>query len=323
MNIENKDNSFSWSGAAGNINEDDQYFIASTTKLYITALVLKLKEDGALTLEDKISQFIPKEIISGIHVHGGTDYSNSITISMLMSHTSGLPDYFGQKRESGKSLQSELTAGHDYGWTFEQVIDDVKKMKPKFKPGAKGKAYYSDTNYQILGRIIEIITGKKINQVLREHILNPLSLKKTYFYEDVNDITPVSLYFKTKPLHIPLAMISFGPDGGIVSSARETMIFLKGFFSGRLFPKEYLNELKEWKKIFFPLEYGIGIARFKLPRVFSPFKQIPEFIGHSGLSGAFLYHCPARDLFFTGTVNQIAKPGSSYRLMIKLFNSLG
>lgn len=279
-----------------------------------------MRADGRFQLEDKISKYISKDIISGIHIYKGIDYSSDITIGQLMSHTSGLPDYFQQKRESGKSLQSEITAGHDQHWTFEKVMDEVRKMKPKFKPGRKRKALYSDTNYQLLGRITEIITEKKINAVLKEFIFDTLHLKNTYVYEDSNDRTPVSLYYKTQPLHIPLAMTSFGPDGGIVSTAKETMIFLKAFFNGKLFPKEYLDELKIWNKIFFPLEYGIGLARFKLPRILSPFKPTPELIGHSGLSGAFAYYCPEKDLYITGTVNQIAKPSLSYKLMIKLLN---
>ncbi len=98
------------------------------------------------------------------------------------------------------------------------------------------------------------------------------------------------------------------------------MTFLRAFFGGQLFPKVYISELTVWNRIFFPLQYGIGVARFKLSRIFSPFKPTPELIGHSGLSGAFAYYCPQKDLYLTGTVNQTAKPGLSYRLMIKLLN---
>lgn len=221
VNIEPGDNAFSWSGSAGNIEEENQYFIASTTKLYITALLLKLRGEGCLRLEDEVSHYLSRNIVSGIHVYKGIDYSYDITIGQLMSHTSGLPDYFQQKRRSGKSLWAELTAGYDQHWTLDEVIDDVKKMKPRFKPGAKGKAFYSDTNYQLLGRITEIITGKRISAVLKEFIFEVLQLKDTYSYDDSSDTKPVSLYYKTRPLRIPLAMTSFGPDGGIVSTARE------------------------------------------------------------------------------------------------------
>jgi hypothetical protein len=58
--------------------------------------------------------------------------------------------------------------------------------------------------------------------------------------------------------------------------------------------------------------------RFRLPRIFSPFQAQPELIGHSGLSGAFAFYAPAKRTFITGTVNQLAYPDTSFRLMLKL-----
>jgi D-alanyl-D-alanine carboxypeptidase len=57
--------------------------------------------------------------------------------------------------------------------------------------------------------------------------------------------------------------------------------------------------------------------RIKLPRIFSPFKEFPELIGHSGLSGAFAFYCPSRDVFLAGTVNQLSAESTSFKLMLK------
>ncbi|MEN4044383.1 MAG: serine hydrolase domain-containing protein [Methanobacterium sp.] len=321
VNVESGDNTFSWIGSAGNISNKTLYFIASTTKLYITAILLKLRSEGQIKLEDKISKYIPIESISGIHNYKGTDYSDKITIEQLMAHTSGLPDYFEEKTDTGKSLRQELSLGHDSSWDFQKVMNDVKKLKPKFKPGAPRKALYSDTNYQLLGRIIEIITNKSIGDAFNDLIFTPLNLKNTYLYQDISDKTPIDIYFKKQQMHIPQAMASFGPDGGIVSTAEEAMIFLKAFFNGIFFQKKVIDELKHWNNIFFPLEYGIGIMKFKLPRIFSPFQSSPEFIGHSGLSGAFEWYCQEKDLYLTGTVNQSSNPDLSFKLLIKIINS--
>lgn len=320
--IESGDGSIAFIGSAGNLNSESQYFIASTTKLYITAIIMRLRQAGKLSLDDPISRYIDQQILQNLLVFHGVDCSSEITIRQLLAHTSGLPDYFQQKKASGKSLQDELTAGKDQSWTFEQVIDEVKRMKPTFKPGAPGKALYSDTNYQILGRIIEILTNKKISVVLQEFIFEPLGLKRTYLYENSQDTNPAMMYFKTNPLPIPLAMVSFGPDGGIVSTSSELMIFIKAFFRGELFPLEYFDEMKHWNKIFFPLEYGVGVARFKLPRLFSPLKPTPELLGHSGLSGAFAFYCPEKDVYLAGTVNQINSPETSFMLMMQILTQL-
>ncbi len=312
----------SWTGALGNLTENSPYFIASTTKLYITALILHMRANHQLQLDDTIATYLPAEVMNRLHIYKGHDYSADITLRHLLSQTSGLPDYFEQKRAHGQSLMSAITAGKDQSWSFDEAVQASKAMKPNFKPGQQGKAHYSDTNFQLLGRVIEIISGKKLADVFQQYIFEPLHLQQTYLYEDVEDPRPTHLYYKKQPLLIPKAMASFGADGGIVSTAAETMIFLKAFFGGSLFPKEYLEALQAWNRIFFPLQYGVGIARFKWPRIFSPFQPVPELIGHSGLSGAFAFYCPAKEVYLTGTVNQIHPPSLSFKLMIKLLNAI-
>lgn len=312
----------SWTGAAGNLQVSQPYFIASTTKLFVTAVVLKLRSEGLLQLEEPIHAYLPQEVMQGLHIYKGEDCSRLITIKHLLAQTSGLPDYFQDKSTGSKGLLAEITMGNDRYWTFEESIAMSKRMKPLFRPGTKGKAHYSDTNYQLLGKIIEQITGKDIATVFKEMVTEPLGLKNTYLYTDSNDTLPATIYYKNKPLHIPKAMASFKADGGIVSTAEESMLFITAFFEGKLFPKAYLEELYIWNKVMFPLQYGIGIMQFKLPRIFSPFKAIPAFIGHSGLSGAFMYYIPERQLYITGTVNQIHNPQRSYQLMIKLLEGI-
>ena len=86
-----------WQGVSGNLAIDQPYFIASTTKLFTTAIILKLREEGKLNLVDKISKFLDKSILNGLHFYKGMEYSEELTIKHLLSHTSGLPDYFQGK----------------------------------------------------------------------------------------------------------------------------------------------------------------------------------------------------------------------------------
>ena len=312
----------SWSGASGNLTSDDPYFIASVTKLYTTAIIFMLANENQIDLDDPISQYLSPNVVEGLHVFKNRDYSGNITIRHLLSHTSGLPDYFEQEYKTKTSLKDELVSGDDRSWTFEDAIQISKEMQPHFAPGQQGKAFYSDTNFQLLGRIIENVSGVAYEQALEQYIVEPLALNHTYLYPHGSDKDPSLFYYKDKALSLPLAMASFGPDGGIVSTSEESMIFLRAFFSGFLFPKDYLNEMQSWNKIFFPMQYGLGMMRFKLPRIFSPFKATPEFIGHVGSSGSFAYYCPDKDVYFTGTVNQINNPGLSSQLLMKIHASL-
>ncbi len=308
----------SWTGAAGNLDKESSFYIASTTKLYVTAVIMHYRSLGKLTLEDTLGKYLPQPLLKGLHVLNGNDYSHVLTIRHLLAHTSGLPDYFLGKLENGNSLYGELTKGNDQSWDVEKAIALSKTMKPLFVPGEPGKANYSDANFQLLDAIIEKISGKKLEEVFQELIYKPLGLSKTYIYSDINDKTPKVMYYKDQPLPIPKAMTSFQGDGGIVSNSQELLIFLKGFFNGTYFPAAYLEEMKEFNPIMFPLENGVGMMRFKLPRIFSPFKAMPVCYGHSGLSGAFAYYCPEKNVFITGTVNQISQPQLSYQIMLKL-----
>ena len=313
-----KKDDFVWHGNSGNFSANQSYFIASTTKLFTTATILKLKADGNLNLDDKVSNYIDDSILAGLHIFKGKEYSARITIKHLLAHTSGLSDYFQGKGANGKSLEGELVIGNDQSWTFEQAIERAKKIPSPFAPGTKNRALYSDTNFQLLGRIIEVITGKSYSENCNDFIINPLELTKTYLYQDPADTIPKTLYYKMNELRIPKAMTSFGPDGGIVSTSEDMLVFIEAFFTGKLFPSSYIDELQEWNKIFFPMRSGIGIHLLKLPWIFNPTGAVPYFIGHSGLSGALAYYSPKENIFVVGTVNQVAHPDISFRTMIKL-----
>ncbi len=191
-------------------------------------------------------------------------------------------------------------------------------MPTLFIPGTKNKANYSDANFQLLGKIIELITNKSYDTNCDELIIKPINLSHTYLYKDATDKTPKTLYYKENELDIPKAMTSFGADGGIVSTSADMLVFIQAFFTGLLFPKEYIDDLQEWNNIFFPMQSGIGIHLFKLPWIFNPTGAMPYFIGHSGLSGALAYYSPKENIFIVGTVNQVASPDISFRTMIKL-----
>lgn len=322
------DDSFSWVGASGNIKEEDPYFIASVTKLFITTILLKLRAEQHLSFEDKIGVHLSEDIIRGLHVRNGVEYSHEITIRQLMANTSGLPDYFTQKQPNGRTIGSDLIKGADEAWPIEKILPLVKRIKPKFIPGQKGKVHYSDTNYQLLGKIIENITGMNVAKAFKTFIIDELNLTKTYAYEDRQNNTslePIPLYHKSKELDLPKYMSSITAEGGIVSTAEETMIFLKAFFNGRFFPQEDLAQLRQWNLILFPGSFycGVGIQKLLTPWFISPFKPIKNIIGHWGQSGAFAFYCPEKELYFTGTINQSSgfDHNTAVTAMVKIIKS--
>ena len=297
------------------------YFIASITKLYTTALVMQLRDEGAINLDQPAAAYLGESIVEGVHRYQGEEYSQRITVRELLSHTSGIADYFEQKPKNGVSLFTRILR-QDSAWSFDDVLGMSREMRPQFKPSALGKAFYSDTNYQLLGAIIEAVTKRSYEQVLQQRILEPLGLKNTYvFMQDMQvqyqHISPM-LYGKHF-VEIPKAMASFRADGGIVSTTGDGLIFLKSFMAGQLFSGESLEEMQmSWNKVFPVLDYGVGLMRFKLPRYYTLFRKVPRMLGHSGASGAVLFYVPELDLYISGTVNQIKKRRLPYQLLARL-----
>lgn len=327
LHVENGDGSFSWTKSAGEMQEDSRYFIASVTKLYVTAVVMQLIEKNQLALNNKIAKYLPGEICDRLHVLKGVDYSGVLTIRHLISNTSGLPDYFFHKLPNGKTVSDDLKEGNDQSWHLEKTIGLIKSLKPNFKPGARGKASYSDSNYQLLGRIIETVTGKNIGEVFHDMIFSVLNLQNTYVYDDVNDNNPVPFYYRDKKMWLPEYIASIAVEGGIVSTAAEVMVFLKEFFKGRFFPKERIRELKQWNLILPPpgfFYFGIGLEKLFTPRIFSPFTPVGEILGFWGQTGSFAFHNPERDLFICGTTNQINGEGhmAAGSAMVKIIKSI-
>ncbi len=323
--VENGDGSLSWTGSSGNLEPGARYFIASVTKMYVTAVILRLRAENRIELDARMSRYLPAELITGLHVSGGVDRTAEITVQHLMSNTSGLTDYFFGKGPDGKKAASGLFEGHDEPWPVERIVERVRTLKPRFRPGQPGKVHYSDTNYELLGSIIEVVTGKPVAEVFREIIFNELGLQDTYAFADPEDTTPAPMYYRDTPVHVPRYIASITAEGGIVSTAPEVMKFLKAFFAGHFFPKETIGELKAWNRIYFPgqFDFGIGLEKQWVPRIMSPLNPVGELLGFWGQSGAFAFHNPKRDLYFTGTVNQLSGfgHGSAVRAMLQVMKA--
>jgi CubicO group peptidase (beta-lactamase class C family) len=344
LGVTNVSGDFHWIGAAGTAHPDKPegmraewpIFIASITKMYTGAATMILEERGRLSLDDPLSKHLPAPMLVGLHTYKGHDYSDQLRIYHLISQTSGLPDYFEENPRGRQSVLDQIIMTGDMNWDVEEVVRIAKNdLTPKFPPESKDreksgkKAYYSDTNYQLLGAVIESVTQKSLSEVFSDLILEPLALSSTYLHgQETPDGSPkqppATIYYKTKPLYLDKAIASFGPDGGMVSTVEDSLKFLKHFMEGELFENPLtLQRMKSWKSIFFPFKYGFGLMRFKLPRIFSPFSATPELIGHSGASSAFLFYSDVDQIYIGGTLNQLEKRRRPFSLMIKVIKTVG
>lgn len=242
--IQNSKGDFSYSEEYGSKKIDSPFLMASITKLFTTTCILILHEYGMLSLNDKISKFLDEDIIKGLHIFNGKEYSYDLTINDLLFQVSGLPDVY----EEGKnSLKNQLII-EDRFLSFNEALDINKNLKPHFAPRTDNKSYYSDINFDILGEIIRKINNLPLNEVYKMYIFKPLNLVNTYIPNNETDFIP-GVYYKDVVLHRPLFLKSSPASGGCISTAVELMKFIKAFFAGTLFNKYSFDMLSKYNKL--------------------------------------------------------------------------
>jgi CubicO group peptidase (beta-lactamase class C family) len=324
--IESLDGAFTWSAGAGPasvrdaspIDTTSPYFAASITKLYVAVLTLQLRRDGLLGLDTPLVEVVPYDL-AGLHVIGGVDRTGELTIGQALAHTTGLPNYLEDSVRGRDSLLDQALAA-DRSWGLDQVIDRSRtELGAKFEPGRRKRAHYSDTNYQLLGAAIEHVTGQSLDEVLRERICGPLGARSTHLFDpDRDDVDAVATLFnRRQQLRHPLLLGSVGADGGVVTTAGESLVFLRSLLSGELLTTADLEAMQAtWRRIFFPFRYGLGVMRFRLPRALTGFRNL-TLVGHSGASGALLFFAPEQELLVAGTVNQLEPRSVGFRLALR------
>ncbi len=155
------------------MNSNMRFGIASITKTVVAACILKLEEEGLLSTDDTIADHIE---ISNPHV------DNSITIHQLLNHLSGLDGYMVQE------LWNMVEADYNTPLTYETLTGFI--LPPYFEPG--DDYAYSNSNYLLLGMIIEAASGQTVGQVMRSRFWDPLQLNNTYFGRDETIQGPVA-----------------------------------------------------------------------------------------------------------------------------------
>jgi len=330
------DGSFTWSGAAGYadpvnkvlMTADTPIYIASVTKLYTATVIMILYEQGRLSLDDPMAEYLPDKLIHGIQIYQGHDYSHEITIAQLLAQTSGIPDYYDEKARDGKTLFDLLLADPGRAWTVDETIARARdEMTPRFKPG--DKAFYSDTNYQLLGKIVEARTGKSLEAVFKELLFQPLGLNHTWLVGRSQPLEQpaaavAQVYSKEVNISDIRAKTVYWADGGIVSTARDCVTFLKALNQGRINKPETLAKMHQWKPLSnpgMPFQYGYGTMKFVPSSSANTTAKVPVVWGATGSTGSFLYYAQDLDLYMAGTTDQVNDKMTPIVMMIRVIKA--
>jgi len=147
-------------------------YMASVGKLFTSAIVSMLHEKGSVSFGDPISEYLDSELMDGLHVYKGENHSGEIQIRHLLNQTSGLPDNF-------YPLFDKLLADHGFDMGPREAVEWAKEnLKPQAAPGQK--ACYTDTNYHLLGLIVERVCEEPFHAVLKKMIFDPVGMKHAY-----------------------------------------------------------------------------------------------------------------------------------------------
>jgi D-alanyl-D-alanine carboxypeptidase len=271
---------FTWQGAAGFSNlasqtpmqTDDILKIASITKSFTAATVLKLAETGILRLDDPLGKWRPD---IGAQIPDG----NNITLRQLLNGTSGIPD-FASNDQYFADAEAELYSGSPRQFMPEDIIAYIYGLPRYSGPRSSPTWAYPNTGNAIIYLVVEKATGKPFSQVVREQVLEPLGLSNTFLngkepirgkvargyddyltaenqpgtdgvLDDITDINPTLLS---------------GAEGGLVSTSQDVARFMQALFGGELLQPQSQRELRT----FVPAEgnqFGLGVVSADVPGV--------------------------------------------------------
>ena len=239
------------------LRPDDPIRIGSITKTFTAALVLTLVGDGLIDLDASASAHVPRLSLPA-----------DISVRHLLNQRSGLIDYTHQ------AIFGNSEAGNSTAWAPDELYRLIEDEGTTFQPGSRFE--YTNTNYMILGLLIEEVTGQPYHQALRERILDPLGLDATYLSHYEQGEAPHEAF--TEQLGEALVPVDFDytaiattvwSAGGLVSSALDVHEFFTALSRGEVIRPPLFSEMTTATGIdsrrdpASRYDYGLGVELFE------------------------------------------------------------
>lgn len=304
---------------------DQPFYIASISKLFTSVLVALLADQGLIAYNDRIADYLDRDLMHHLHIYKGKDYSKDILIKHLLNHTSGLHDFFEDKPKHSKSLFELVKEEPTRFWTPLEVVQWAKShLKPHFPPG-KG-FHYSDTGYHLLGLLIEQVTAMPLHEAFHHYIFGPLGMKHTHFAyyskpEEESEHPVAHLYEgRTDMTHYESLSVAGYAGGGVVSTTEDLLIFMKSLVHHKLLRQDQLEAMKDWATFYPGIAYGYGMMSFKTVPLFMPKKY--NAWGNAGSTGTFMFYHPATESYIIGGLNHFRYFRKGFRLLFKIIDIL-
>ncbi len=241
---------------------DHHFRIASITKPVVATVLLQLADEEKLSLDDPVSAYVE-----------GVPNGDSITLRMLAQHTSGLSNYIAHDHVK-QAFADEPTRN----WTDADLLAFGLSEKPYFDP-AEGGWMYSNTNYVLLGQVIESVENDPLNAVIQRRICRPLGLQDTHYSAD-GEFRPSPfargyqygdadgpIYWKGIG-DVPYDVTDHSPSmwhaaGAMVSTLHDVDRLIRAIVDGELVAAESHAEQLAWRDAGYPVDYWYGLGLIK------------------------------------------------------------
>jgi D-alanyl-D-alanine carboxypeptidase len=230
------------------LRAEDRLRIGSLTKPYVATVVLQLDEEGTLSLGDSVERWLPGLLPNG----------DEISVRDLLGHRSGLFEY----EEDPRVLAPYLRGDYGYTWEPRELIRIAAQHEPTAEPGTK--VVYSNTNYTVLGLLVEAATDHSLKSELKERIFAPLELEQTSFVEDGELEAPYAHgYLAGGKRLLDVTAISpshYWAAGNIVSTAGDVARFYEALMEGELLGQDSMEAMTTFVDEAPGLSRGLGLA---------------------------------------------------------------
>lgn len=303
------------------LDSNTPFHSASIGKTFTAVACMQLKERGLLDLEAQVSQYLDASIYHDLHIYKGVDYSGTHTIRQLLSHTSGMGDYFEDKPSEGTDLLSLSQTKLDTFWTPEKLLDYARKIPSVARPGEK--FHYSDTEYILLGLIIEKLSGQSLSDYFETHIFQPLDMNQTYMHlrADAKGAALAPVYLGDVEVSASQSISLDWAGGGLATTGNDLLKFMQALNANTLISEETHQEMQVWTKESSGFSYGLGMRRIQLKELFFTLPNV-QLIGHNGSTGSFMFYCPELDVYLSGSFNHTKQRRKSIVFMAKVIARL-
>ncbi len=288
--------------------KQDLFKTASSSKPFTAAVVLQMYEEGKFDLNDPISKYIGDNTFVNfdkLHLFNNKSYGKIITIAQALNHTSGVADIFLEDQQFIGGVLSNPSQQWTPKTLFEKFYELNYNTKSKFVPGANDKFAYSDTNYFLLGLLIEKISGNTYESEVRKRVLVPLQMNDTYFEYRELKVSPnkfVETFFRNNNVTRNINTSFDWAGGGYVITTLDLKKFIIGLMTNKLFknPTTLQKMITDYGgsglQTTSGAGYGYGIMNYK--------KGGATFFGHGGFWGVRFLYSPEKKITICLSVGQ-------------------